>query len=143
MKMNDIYNKNIKGNKLVEYGRINTYEYYIISIDGGHPCAYVTIDKKHPLYETDMVDSPDTLDIVHGGITYCEYSLNDYIKEEDEKWVFGWDYAHAGDYTANTLHPIGNFLGGAQDWGNRSGKKYSKEEIRKDIKEFTKFLETF
>ncbi len=55
---------------------------------GGHLCGYVLIDKNHPDYDKDMMESD--LD-VHGGITYS-------MIEEDGFHHVGFDCAHSGDY---------------------------------------------
>lgn len=136
--MSKIYNEETKTNRLIENGVKNGYEWVILSIQGAHPCAYVLIDKNHKYYKKDFEN--DLEDIVHGGITFSESTLDNIVDEEEEKWIFGWDYAHKGDHTTIKLDPT--FLTYGQDWGDPNGKKYTIEEIKEDINSFVEFLES-
>lgn len=133
-----IYNDQITTNKEVMRGEKDGYKWYIFSIKGSHPCAYVAIDKKHPYYKVDFENKLS--DIVHGGITYNEETLNDIIDEDDGLWVFGWDYAHFDDYVNFSLDCFSLMPMGGQDWGESDGKKWSIDEIKEDIYSFISFL---
>ena len=139
--MSEIYNEGTTTNRLIENGVKNGYEWIILSIRGAHPCAYVLIDKNHKYYKKDFEN--DLEDIVHGGITFNESTLDNIVDEKEEKWIFGWDYAHKGDCTTIKLAPetmiFNTFT--EQDWGNPNGKKYTTEEIKEDINSFIEFLE--
>ena len=139
--MDKIYSEKIKDIVEVAGGLKDGYHWHIYSIKGSHPCAYVVVDKNHPYYQKDFENMLE--DIVHGGITYNEEELNDIVKKEDEEWVFGWDYAHSGDFTRLSLHPYSFFMPlgeHKQDWGSSDGKKWTIEEIKEDIYLFVKFL---
>ena len=139
--INKIYNNSNKTQELMgghckDY-KENWYSWYILSIEGCHPCAYVAVDKNHSAYGEDWEDT--LMDVVHGGITFNNGYLANCVLISDEKWVFGWDYAHEGDYTTMHLNMFGYNLFGV-DWGGAMGKKYSIKEIKKDIKSFVKYL---
>ena len=140
--MDKIYNDNFSISEVIYSGEIEgtNYEWYIKSIEGSHPCAYISVDKDCKYYKKDL--EYELEDIVHGGITYCNPYLEGVCERKDEKWVFGWDYAHTGDYTRDSF-PMGDFMsftGKDEDWGNQGGKKWSKEEILKDIYRLAKWL---
>jgi hypothetical protein len=76
----------------------------------GHWCGYVGVPPDHPLYGKDYSDG-DARDLeAHGGITFaasCQ-SGDDESRgichvpdsgEEDHVWWFGFDCAHAGDWS--------------------------------------------
>lgn len=130
--MDKIYNENIKTIQEIAGGVKNGYHWFITSIKGSHPCAYVIVEKNHPYYEKDF--EYELKDVVHGGITYNESSLNNIVKKKDEKWVFGWDYAHAGDFSRISM----SF---GMDFGNSNGKKWTIEEIKEDVNSFIEFLD--
>jgi hypothetical protein len=67
----------------------------------GHWCGYVAVPPSHPLHGQDY-GAPDIA--VHGGFTYanaCHGAVCHVPKpgEPDNVWWFGFDCAHAGDYT--------------------------------------------
>jgi len=76
--------------KLAE-GQEGQYKWMVISL-GIHPCAYVCIPKDHPFYDKNYWDIDDRIK-VHGGLTFSGK-----MRDSDGFW-FGWDYAHADDYT--------------------------------------------
>ena len=73
---------------------------YVIGTVSTHPVAYVIVDKDSWVYkkEYDELDLP-----CHGGATYSQDYLgvhiyaNKLVSPSDERWVVGWDYAHADD----------------------------------------------
>lgn len=79
-----------KFEKLAE-GQEGQYKWLAISL-GTHPCGYVCIPKDHPFYDKDYWDIDDRIQ-VHGGLTFSGK-----IRGCDD-FCFGWDYAHADDYT--------------------------------------------
>lgn len=125
--MTELYT-NKEERKVVIYDIYDGYEYAIISL-GHHPCAYVLVGKGDKLYQKDIED--EWSDVVHGGITYCEDNLDMVCEKECEKWVLGWDYAHAGDYT--TMNFIFPTFVDQDDWGQKNGKKWTIEEILNDV----------
>lgn len=131
----DFYDKNINTIKVLKKGAFKglkgpkSYDYYIVSMRGQHPCAYVAVEEDDALYGVDL--EGELYDAVHGGITYCQKGAK-FDSIEDDRWIFGWDYAHAGDFTRMTLD--------SDNWGDYLGKKYSIYEIMKDIREMCKVL---
>lgn len=77
--------------KIICYGNIENIDFKIKSL-GNHPTAYIKIPKDSIFYDTCYDEIP--IDI-HGGLTYGEI-------EENGFWI-GWDYAHYGDYTFNSI----------------------------------------
>lgn len=81
----------------------------VINVLGNHPCGYVKVPDdiwKAVLKGWDGDEEPkyyafDGLFDVHGGFTYCgKYGHPGGLSDlPDGNWV-GWDYAHAGDFTA-------------------------------------------
>ena len=112
-------------------GEYEGYRYYIISY-GVHPCAYVEVEMSHPWFAKDYYDkvndngeSPCDIIECHGGLTYAG-SFSWIVGHEDgnDRWFFGWDYAHAGDY-----------IGYEQMWGlvSENDKKWTTEEIKREV----------
>lgn len=94
-------------------------DFVILSL-GSHPTAYVRIPETHEWYKKDYMD----IDIdCHGGLTFASTGVSKDVKTKDGWWV-GWDYAHDGD-----------FSGYGTPWGTAYDKKYSTEEIFRDVKE--------
>lgn len=84
--------------KVLLDGYFSAYHFIIASIGGSHPCAYIELEKSHPLYKKhyDFSDSPLDEMPVHGGVTYTEEYLR--VANIYNSWIIGWDYAHLGDY---------------------------------------------
>ncbi|MBO7731601.1 MAG: hypothetical protein J6S67_03590 [Methanobrevibacter sp.] len=80
-----------------------------------HPCCYIIFPSRRYAIYSSVVNN-NTLN-VHGGITYRSDILNIGDGINIQGRIIGWDYAHAGDYTAY----------------NTSGKKYSFYEIISDL----------
>lgn len=76
-----VYQAERKDREVLDKGTYKGYEYEIVSL-GTHPCAYVTLPKKHPYAD---MDYDEIWAKVPGGLTY------------KSGLVIGWDYAHAGD----------------------------------------------
>lgn len=72
-------------------GKVGDYKWLVLSL-GKHPCGYVAVPKNHPFYGKDYFDIENDIE-VHGGLTFSGR-----LKDSNDYW-FGWDYAHAGDYT--------------------------------------------
>ena len=89
------------------------YEYLVVSY-GTHPCAYVIIPEGHPL--TKVADYDDVDVNCHGGCTYLDWGLGDFISQEHK--VIGWDYLHLGD-----------FNGCSSLFSKKWTKKWTTEEI--------------
>lgn len=98
------------------------YEYYIITL-GSHPCCYVLLPKGHKHYGKNYMDIPIRC---HYGLTYTEPTLMRDNVIKNGEWVIGWDYAHSGDYLSYEMV----LLEGSPD-----GKKWTIEELRKEVKE--------
>lgn len=91
--------------------------YYILNL-GTHPTAYVKLPNNLKIDENDID--------VHGGVTYS----NDHLWISDNEKIngkfIGWDYSHCGDYGGyEELLPLEL---------RRGGKKWTTEEIFKDVK---------
>lgn len=91
----------------------------------GALCGYVGVPSDHPLHGVhyDNVDAR-----VHGGLTFsagCQHSPNQAHGichlpspgEPDDVWWFGFDCAHADDYTPKPTSVLHRFAG---SWGYRS-----------------------
>lgn len=100
---------------------------YVVRWCGSHPCAYVK--PRCHLSDDQIYDIP-----VHGGITYCGWwpSFGDSEIFEGSKHFVGWDYMHRGDYITSEF----------EDYYNEKviTKKYTYEEIMKDIKKVINHL---
>ena len=75
-------------------GNYKGYNFYIVSYSI-HPCAYVEVPKEHPWYKKDYREIEDKI-ICHGDLTFSDNL--DHVIGDEERWFFGWDYAHSGDY---------------------------------------------
>ena len=118
-----LYDNELSGNHLVEAGSYYNISYIIASC-GTHPVAYVKIPKGHYFYQIEnkeiLYDYPMPC---HGGITFAGTPYTqDYQFNEDDLWI-GWDYAHCGDFYREGF-----------------GKKWTKEEIKNEIKNVIEFL---
>lgn len=84
---------------------VDSFRCVIVGSYMGHRCGYIAIPKDHELYEKDY----DEIDIsVHGGLTYSEYSRDNYpVKSDEDVWWIGFDCAHGGD--AKDLELIKSF----------------------------------
>lgn len=90
--------KSTHENEVLYEGTYHGYHFVIVSY-GTHPCAYVEVPKSHPWYGKSYSneDVEDNI-YVHGGLTFSS-DLNHVLgKRGENRWFFGWDYAHAGDY---------------------------------------------
>ena len=87
----------------------------VINMRGSHPCGYVKVPddiwesmanehKKGELAKYELYNTFDEHFSAHGGFTYsCKYGHPGGPSDlPDGNWV-GWDYAHAGDFTAFDL----------------------------------------
>ena len=99
-------------------GNYEGYNFYIISMCGKHPCAYVEI-KEH----VDYSELEDEIDC-HWGLTYSGNLKH--ILGANDRWFIGWDYAHCEDYTT-LCH-------------DRLGKKWTTDEIYEEVKNVIKQL---
>ena len=103
------------------------YEFCIINW-GTHPCAYIRIPNDNKLYHF-YSDVLENIILCHGGITWESNHVNGLPKENknNKKWL-GWDYGHCCDYSPTI---------------NDMGKKWTTEEIFKEIKEVINRLEKY
>ncbi len=85
------YQRSLPGREKLAEGSVGEYKWMVISF-GTHPCGYVSVPRNHPFYDKDYWDIDDRIK-VHGGLTYSGK-----MGESNDFW-FGWDYAHADDYT--------------------------------------------
>lgn len=96
----------------------NYYDYEVVILKiRTHMCAYVHIPNEHPLAKlfTEKDDNYIEEDLsayisCHGGVTYSS-SYFSYEDGDSEGYWFGWDYAHAGDYS-----PV--IVPGFPDWAD-------------------------
>lgn len=85
------YQMRLPGYETLAEGKDGGYKWKVLSL-GSHPCGYVSVPKNHPFYGKSYWDIEDKIE-VHGGLTFSG-KLHGF-----EGLWFGWDYAHAGDYT--------------------------------------------
>lgn len=101
-----------KEGKLPHYilatGEHGGVKFYICSINGTHPTAYLRIPKNKPLWYVDYGDCDEYID-VHGGFTYARSHLLG-VENDDESWFIGWDYAHHGDFAGYYLRTPNDYL---------------------------------
>lgn len=102
--------------ELLGNGTYKNYKWLIISYKT-HPCAYIVSNENDSIYNKHYNDIYFV--DVHGGLTYSEWGLGDYIG--NDKWVIGWDYAHYGDYLPYSP--------------SETDKKWTTEEIYENIKD--------
>lgn len=104
-------------------GQVGEYKWTVLSL-GTHPCGYVAVPENHPFYEKHYWEIDDQIE-VHGGLTF-----GGRLQGSNDYW-FGWDYAHAGDYT------------GYATFGTNDEKRWTTQEIvdecLKVIKQFQKY----
>ena len=79
---------------LLGSGEYNGYKWFIVYYCT-HPCAYIVVDEHTYGYMRD--DFECGLIDVHGGITYSDWGLHEWVSSDE--WVIGWDYNHLGDYS--------------------------------------------
>ncbi len=72
---------------------MNGHRVVILNL-GTHPCSYIAIPKNSHLYGMDYDKIPVSC---HGGWTYGSDKLLSVPSRNC--WWFGWDYAHAGDFS--------------------------------------------
>lgn len=104
-------------------GQVGEYKWTVLSL-GTHPCGYVAVPENHPFYEKQYWEIDDQIE-VHGGLTF-----GGRLQGSNDYW-FGWDYAHAGDYT------------GYATFGTNDEKRWTTQEIVDEclnvIKQFQKY----
>lgn len=111
-------------------GHYRGYYFEIVSY-GTHPCAYILIEDMNDFFYGKDYDNLSFINC-HGGLTFSEFDDID-----KNKWVIGWDYAHAGDWVGYkpTLgiktHLIDDYI--YDDWGDDYGKKYTVKVIVNDV----------
>lgn len=76
--------------KLAE-GEVGEYKWMVLSL-GSHPCGYVSVPQNHPFYGKDYFEIDNRIE-AHGRLTFSGK-----LRNIEGRW-FGWDYAHAGDFT--------------------------------------------
>lgn len=108
--------------EILHNGTYRGYNFFIVYM-GIHPCAYVEVPKGHPWYRLEYQEIEDKI-YCHGGLTYSD-NLSLTLKEETDRWFFGWDYGHAGDYESYNEH-FNCFL---------NDKKWTTEEIYEEVKD--------
>lgn len=64
----------------------------------GHLCGYVAVPAGHPLHGQSCGGLSDVDFDVHGGVTWSG------PHEGSTKWWFGFDCAHSGDLSPNSIH---------------------------------------
>lgn len=122
--------KDYNGNaQILKEGTYEGYHYLILSL-GSHPCAYVELPKNHKYYGLNYDEIPIEC---HGGLTYSDLEGVIFPKtnenHRDGFWI-GWDYAHLGDCYYSMLMPASSSV----------GKRWTTEEIFKEVKEVIKQL---
>ncbi len=111
------YGRRLQDPIILERGQVGDFCWVIMTY-GSYPCAYIGLDKSHPLYEIPLT-SEEFWDInCHGGLTYFSNEIDFYNKKN--KFWLGWDYGHGEDHQEN------GFI-------NIHGKKWSFQEIKKEV----------
>ena len=87
--------------QILAVGEHSGVKFYVCSINGMHPTAYLRIPKGMPLHGIDYEEADKLID-VHGGFTYSRNSLYG-VENDDESWFLGWDYGHCGDFAGYYL----------------------------------------
>jgi hypothetical protein len=73
-------------------GNPQIFQYFIRKMQlGSHYCLYISIPANHPLYGRPYEEMQE-----------ATYSRVD--EEDPSRWVFGWDYTHAGMLTLTSIY---------------------------------------
>jgi hypothetical protein len=67
-----------------------------------HLCGYVAVSKKHPFFKVSCWDEQLKDIDVHGGLTFASFRNN------KSQWWFGFDCAHAWDYSPGLAESLKN-----------------------------------
>ena len=122
---------------ILAHGTFEGRHFFILSISGNHPCAYVEEFRNEDFYFDRRLG-----EIVHGGITFqnsLSHVIGYYGEPSDKKidsnlcrTYIGWDYDHYGDYAPyrEGIYPE-NFI---------ELKKWSVDEILEEIKEAIHYM---
>ena len=119
------------------------YTCVVIYTTMGHRCGYVGIPKSHSLYGKDYDDIYEFIDC-HWGLTYSGGGNNfTYpIKEENNLWWFGWDYAHCDD--SNDWSCYKEYFGEEPSeylvFSYNGGNIYYKEDVERECKKVAEQL---
>lgn len=114
---NIIEYKSEREQEILKQGYENGIKFVIMSL-GTHPCCYIGVNKNHELAGFHYDDIPLQ---VHGGLTYSDEGAGEYLPEG--YYWYGWDYAHAGDYTGYDTGII----------DRSDNKRYTLEDLESDI----------
>lgn len=87
--------------QILAIGEHSNVKFYVCSINGIHPTAYLRIPKGMPLYGITYAEADDLIK-VHCGFTYSSGNLYG-VENDDESWFLGWDYGHCGDFAGYYL----------------------------------------
>lgn len=114
----------IQGGETLHEGEYMGYEFAIVSY-GFHPCAYVGVPKGSKFFKKyyEHRSLSKVSGKAHGGLTYSRMGVNGRMKD---KWVLGWDYTHAGDFSGG--------LAMFAFYGFWEGKHWTTEEIYEHVK---------
>lgn len=114
IKLPMIYHKNTTEDntfphQILAVGECFGVKFYVCSINGTHPTAYLRIPQDMPLYGIGYDEADELID-VHGGFTYSENHLYG-VENDNKSWFLGWDYGHHGDYAGYYLgdHNFDNY----------------------------------
>ncbi len=79
-------------------GHYKGYDWLVTFNDRGFRCGYVALSPDHPLYEKDMYEMDNILD-VHGGVTFYKQShiAKKYLGHACEDMWVGFDAGHCND----------------------------------------------
>lgn len=113
------YFKSRRKGEVLHTGFYKDTEFVIVSL-GTHPCAYINT-KIDPVDAALRVLHYDDFPIpVHGGLTFA--SGDPHFPTQTKGYWVGWDYAHCGDYTGNSI------------FNDDESKRWTTEEIFEDVK---------
>jgi len=87
----DVLKKKDKAYKIEKDFFYRGYRCLILGLNNGYRWGYVVLDNEHKYSNVNYNDIPVN---VHGRLTYSEKNLLDIILD---KWIIGFDCAHAGD----------------------------------------------
>jgi hypothetical protein len=121
------YTTNKIPHQIIAMGEHEGVTFYVVNINGRHPCAYIRIPKGMPLYGLDY-DDLDQYEIeVHYGWTYARDFLVGVVND-DESWFIGWDYGHCCDFEGYYLNEKDSSL-------LKKNKRWTTDEIIEECKE--------
>lgn len=121
-KIGDMY-KNDGIHKMVATGDFHGFPFFVATLAGSHPVAYIEIPDGHKMRFNVMIEKKIQC---HGGITFYEKDL---WCADHPGWFIGMDFAHKGDcsYRDNVARLL------LDDEATPTGRKWTIEEIKAEV----------